>query len=175
MWSDRLRTQAFSISSRRNDRYPDRLMTGRIWPGRAKAGFKLAAVNRPPKAIQRGKSWPDLQRPVMAGCVRSRTAASEQRNSWNPWVPDRQLCGSRNDRSGSGRDSRSRLAALPRRCELEVSVRPSAARPPLHNPAILMAAGPRNLSLPQARRSAVLIPSDGLVVRRRCRAGRERR
>ena len=28
--------------------------------------------------------------------------------------------------SGSGRDSRSRLAALPRRCELEVSVRPSA-------------------------------------------------
>ena len=54
-------------------------------------------------------------------------------------------------------------------------LRPSAARPPLHNPAILMAAGPRNLSLPQARRSAVLIPSDGLVVRRRCRAGRERR
>ena len=30
-------------------------------------------------------------------------------------------------RSGSGRDSRSRLAALPRRCELEVSVRPGAA------------------------------------------------
>lgn len=29
---------------------------------------------------------------------------------------------------GSGRDSRSRLAALPRRCELEVSVRPEAAR-----------------------------------------------
>jgi site-specific recombinase XerD len=25
----------------------------------------LAAVNRSPKAIQRGKSWPDLQRPVM--------------------------------------------------------------------------------------------------------------
>ena len=73
----------------------------RWWPGRAKAGFKLAAVNRSPKAIQRGKSWPDLQRPVMAGCVGSRTAASEQRNSWNPWVPDRQLCGSRNDRSGS--------------------------------------------------------------------------
>ena len=41
---------------------------------------------------------------LMAGCVRSRTAASEQRNSWNPWVPDRQLCGSRNDRSGSGGD-----------------------------------------------------------------------
>ena len=66
-------------------------------------------------------------RPFVAGCVRSRTAASEQRNSWNPWVPDRQLCGSRNDRSGSGRDSRSRLAALPRRCELEVSVRPRLA------------------------------------------------
>ncbi len=41
------------------------------------------------------------ERLVMAGCVSSRTAASEQRNSWNPWVPDRQLCGSRNDRSGS--------------------------------------------------------------------------
>ena len=40
--------------------------TGRNWPGRAKAGFELAAVNRSPKAIQRGKSWPDLQRPVMA-------------------------------------------------------------------------------------------------------------
>ena len=26
----------------------------------------MAAVNRSPKAIQRGKSWPDLQRPVMA-------------------------------------------------------------------------------------------------------------
>ena len=36
MWSDRLRTQAFSISSRRNDRYPDRLMTGRIWPTAAR-------------------------------------------------------------------------------------------------------------------------------------------
>ena len=32
MWSDRFRTQAFSIPSRRNDRYPDRLMTGRLWP-----------------------------------------------------------------------------------------------------------------------------------------------
>jgi len=41
-------------------------MCGSKWPGRAKAGFKLAAVNRSPKAIQRGKSWPDLQRPVMA-------------------------------------------------------------------------------------------------------------
>jgi len=40
-------------------------------------------------------------RPFVAGCVRSRTAASEQRNSWNPCVPDRQLCGSCYDRFGS--------------------------------------------------------------------------
>ena len=40
---------------------------GGSWPGRAKARFRLAAVNRSLKTIQRGKSWPDLQRPVMAG------------------------------------------------------------------------------------------------------------
>ena len=51
------------------------------------------------------------------------------------WVPmrgsDRRLSGNEirtvDDSSGSGRDSRSRLAALPRRCALELSVRPTAA------------------------------------------------
>ena len=49
--------------------------------------------------------------------------------------------------SGSGRDSRSRLAALPRRCELEVSVRPSAAPRSFYNAAIQMTSELRNLSL----------------------------
>ena len=40
---------------------------------------------------------------------------------------ERQLSSRLKGNIGSGRDSRSRLAALPRRCELEVSVRPSAA------------------------------------------------
>jgi len=84
-------------------------------------------------------------RPFVAGCVRSRTAASEQRNSWNPCVPDRQLCGSCYDRFGSGRDSRSRLAALPRRCELEVSVRPAAAARCIHKAATWSTAAPWNL------------------------------
>ena len=39
---------------------------------------------------------------------------------------ERQLSSKSIGGSGSGRDSRSRLAALPRRCELEVSVRPEA-------------------------------------------------
>ena len=74
---------------------------GRSWPGRAKAGFKLAAVNRSPKAIQRGKSWPDLQRPVMAGgCpIRSRTRRRVRlrtsRSSANivPSAPNGRFCG----------------------------------------------------------------------------------
>lgn len=51
----------------------------RSWPGRAKTGFKLAAVNRPSKAIQQGKSWADLQRPVMAGCTNSAKSFQNRR------------------------------------------------------------------------------------------------
>ena len=42
---------------------------------------------------------------------------------------ERQLSSKSIGGSGSGRDSRSRLAALPRRCELEVSVRPLCPAP----------------------------------------------
>jgi len=52
---------------------------GRSWPGRAKTGFRLVAVNRSSTTIQRGKSWLDLQRLVMAECVRSGWAPRSRR------------------------------------------------------------------------------------------------
>jgi hypothetical protein len=45
---------------------------GRKWPGRAKAEFKLAAVNQSSKSGQQGKFRVDHQRPVLAGTVSSR-------------------------------------------------------------------------------------------------------
>ena len=74
------------------------LISGRDWKRR------VPGPERPLESQIRRES----ARPLLAGCVRSRTAASEQRSSWNPCVPDRQLCGSCYDRLGSRQLSRPR-------------------------------------------------------------------
>ena len=65
---------------------------------------------------------PSIGRPASCACgFLPRSALRSQVTS----NVERQLPSKLNGSIGSGRDSRSRLAALPRRCELEVSVRPS--------------------------------------------------
>lgn len=59
-------TAALEKRIRKSDCFRVEGRDGSSWPGQVKAGFKLSAVNRSSKTIQRGKSWPDLQRPVMA-------------------------------------------------------------------------------------------------------------
>lgn len=45
----------------------DAKRNGRFWPGRAKAGLKFIAGNRPSAAIRQGKVGADRQRPLLAG------------------------------------------------------------------------------------------------------------
>jgi len=71
-------------------------------------GGSQVARREPATQADRGrlrllKSKCNHDRRLMAGCVRSRTAASGQRNTRKPRAPERQLQGSPDDRLGSGR------------------------------------------------------------------------